>query len=286
MTTEVTTTQGPGNTKPGPVFRARAFLFTLNEVLKYDSLIEELKKLKSCDYCISAKEIAPSTGHEHIHIYAHFSNPYKLSKKILRNGAHVDVCRGSPQQNITYVKKDGNILDEWGEVPHQGSKTVGDLKSIDDPKDLAWNEYNTWLRVKNTPQKIKKDEWNKEIKVIYIYGPSGVGKSTRAHELVPDEFEEVKYVNGFWNGIVDGTGCCIYDDFRDSHMKPSEFINFIDYRVHNLNIKGGNVKNKYNLIIITSIQSPYDIYHNISDEQREQWIRRMEIVGMVSDDMV
>lgn len=75
-----------------------------------------------------------------------------------------------------------------------------------------------------------------------------------------EEFEEVKYENGFWNGIGDGTGCCVYDDFRDSHMKASEFINFIDYNVHNLNIKGGNVKNNYNLIIITSVFPLNDIY--------------------------
>lgn len=54
-----------------------------------------------------------------------------------------------------------------------------------------------------------------------------------------DEFEEVKYSNGFWNGVSDGNGCAVYDDFRDSHISASEFINFIDYNVHNLNVKGG-----------------------------------------------
>ena len=49
------------------------------------------------DYLISAKEKAPTTGHEHIHIYIHFESSYKLSKKILSTGVHVDICRGSPK---------------------------------------------------------------------------------------------------------------------------------------------------------------------------------------------
>ena len=48
----------------------------------------------------------------------------------------------------------------------------------------------------------------------------------------------------------------LYDDFRDSHMKPSEFINFIDYNVHGLNIKNGEIQNNYKYIIITSVQDP------------------------------
>lgn len=279
MTTETTTTQTSGNTNPS-VFRARAFLFTLNQVEKYDEFKGLILKLKSCDYFLAALEKAPTTGHEHIHAYVHFTNAYKLNKKILAIGAHIDICKGSPQQNIKYVKKDGNVLDEVGDEPHQGFHTVQDLKDIKNPAELNWNEYNTWQKIQNAPQKVKKSEWNKNVKVIYIWGPSGIGKSTKAFELAADEFEEVKYINGFWNGCVDGNGCCIYDDFRDSHMKASEFINFIDYRVHNLNVKGGNIKNKYDLIIITSIQSPQEIYRNTTEEQKTQWLRRMEIIDM------
>ena len=67
-------------------------------------------------------------------------------------------------------------------------------------------------------------------------------------------------------------------DFRASHMTPSEFINFIDYRTHMLNIKGGSVRNGYTKIIITSIQSPFDIYSKFPEEGRKQWLRRLRIV--------
>lgn len=286
MTSEVTTSQASGNTIPSaPVFRARSFLLTLNECEKYDGLRNELTKLKSLTYLVSAKETAPTTGHEHIHIYAHFESNYKLSKKILSFGAHVDICRGSPKQCIDYVKKDGNILDEIGTEPQQGkSHTVQELQEISDPEELDWKEFNTWKAIRARPQKIKAGEWKKEVKVYYIWGPSGIGKSNMIEDIIAkeniEEFEEVKHIGEFWQGVVDGNGACVYDDWRDSHMKASEFINFIDYRIHNMNIKGGSVKNKYNVIIISTVQDPNMIYSSLYGEPRKQWMRRMNIIDM------
>ncbi len=279
MTTEV---------KNNNIWRARAFLFTINEIDKYDTLKEIISNLKLCDYYISCKEIAPTTGHEHIHMYVHFSNPYRLSKKILELGVHVDICKGSPKQNIDYVKKDGNILDEYGTCPRQGgTRTVGELKDIKDPDELNWNEYNTWNKIHSIKNNdIDVDDLHKEVKVYYIFGPSGIGKTEKAKQIVRDNKDKygtkvnmVKHEGDFWNGM--GTAkIAIYDEFRDSSMKPSEFINFIDYNVHPLNIKGGSMINKYELIIITSVQNPKLIYPNIGDEPREQWLRRMEIIDM------
>lgn len=46
------------------------------------------------------------------------------------------------------------------------------------------------------------------MKVYYISGPSGAGKSLKAKELLIEhnyeEFDEVKFVNGFWLGITNG----------------------------------------------------------------------------------
>ena len=290
MTTETTTTQTSGNTNPS-VFRSRAFLFTLNQVDKYEEFKALILKLKSCDYFVAAKEKAPTTGHEHIHAYVHFTNAYKLSKKILAIGAHIDICKGSPQQNITYVKKDGNILDEVGDEPHQGFHTVKDLKETPNPDTLNWNEYNTWKKIHSEMDNdIDIDDWHKDIKVYYIQGPSGIGKTEKAKEIVRQNREQyggkvnvVKFDGNFWLGV--GTAkVAIYDDFRDSHMKASEFINFIDYNTHTLNVKGGFQQNRYNLIIITSVQRLDDIYKSCQGEPRTQWLRRIEVINMYPDE--
>lgn len=284
MDTEVMDTEHSGNTKN---LRARAFQFTLNEVEKWDILKSYLESLKSCDYFIACLEKAPTTGHEHIHCYAHFKQARNISIKKCA-GAHIEICRGSPKDNIAYIEKDGNIIAEYGNKPHQGSRhTVAELREIDNPDELMSYEYNTWLKIKKEPKKIRVTDVHKaDLIVYYITGSSGSGKSKKAYELLTEngyeEFDNISYENGFYNGISDGTGAAIYDDFRPSDMKANEFIKLIDYNIHTMNIKGGYVDNRYKLIIITSIISPYFIYGNLPEESKQQWLRRIKIINMDS----
>lgn len=289
MASEVMASHVPGNTKLGRCQKFRSYQLTLNTVEKYETLKEELLKLKTLNYLISCLEEAPTTGHKHIHIYIHFSNSIKLNKKILATGVHIEGCLGSPKQNIDYIKKDGHILDEVGEPPKQGVKITNVKELINaDPLELPPNMINEYRTAKTMfNNDINIDDWQKDVKVYYIYGPSGIGKSNRAKDIVrslKDKYGSsvniVKYINNFWNGVGFNSQIAIYDDFRDSHMPASEFINFIDYNKHTLNIKGGSEINRYSLIIITSVQSPYDIYKNLEDEPKKQWLRRMEIINM------
>ena len=57
--------------------------------------------------------------------------------------------------------------------------------------------------------------------------------------------------NGFWHGI--GTAkVAIYDDFRDTDLPDRDFISFVDYNIHTLNIKGSSVQNA-----ASSVFNPY-----------------------------
>ena len=92
-------------------------------------MLEYLKSLNP-SYLVSAREKAPSTGHEHIHIYVQFPTSRALSiKKTL--GAHIEKCKGSPQQNQQYVKKDGDIIDEIGELRRAGGATIKEIKKME-----------------------------------------------------------------------------------------------------------------------------------------------------------
>lgn len=288
MTAEVMTAQATGNTKPS--LRARAYQITINRCNAYEAIKEYILSLKCNDYFISCREIAPTTGHEHIHVYCHFRETTKISLKKLYD-QHIEICRGSPRQNIEYIKKDGNIIDEIGEPPHQGKLSIKEMIDIDDVTELPdWHMCNTWQKLKSiTANDIEIDELAKDVKVYYISGPSGCGKTEMAKQIVRDNKDQygtkinmVKYDGNFWLGCGN-TKIAIYDDFRSSHMKASEFINFIDYNRHVMNIKGGSMMNNYNLIIITSVEDLNDIYKNMIGEPRQQWIRRVEHIKMKSE---
>ena len=268
----------------------RAYQLTLNESQRFESLKEYLLS-RNYNYIIAGKEKAPTTGHEHIHVYIQLKTPSKLSIKKLE-GAHIEACKGSPEQNIKYIKKEGaEIIFEIGEPKLKKNSTS--FPTIAEVKEMTKEERsNLPLQYFNAVKEIELEENNdidvdeyfkEDIEVFYLWGKSGIGKTREAIKLIKEKgfqkFNEVKYANGFWIG-TGNSQACLYDDFRDSHMKASEFINFIDYNVHNLNTKYGYIKNKYKLIIITSIQDPMDIYHNMKDEEREQWIRRLNIINI------
>lgn len=305
---EVVTSHASGNTNPeASAFKCpkkRAFLLTFNEKAVENCMKcqAKFKQLKSCDYYISCKEINKA-GNEHCHLYVHFNNTYAIPTKLIeQTKMHIDISYASPKQNIEYVKKEGKweykreiqktvIIDEYGIEPRQGQLTIKELREIDNSDDLPdWKQYNVWKQVRKEHKKTKVKDWHKEIEVLWIQGPSGVGKSKKVVEICEErgieEFDEVKHDgdHNFWLGADGSGGCCVYDEFRDSHLKASEFINFIDYNVHNMRIIGGSVKNNYNTIIITTVQRIDEIYKNLGEEPRQQWMRRVKVINMYKDE--
>lgn len=263
------------------------FQLTLNEIQRFESLKEYLLQNANFAYGIAAQECAPSTGHLHIHCYVQFGRSVRLSLKKLE-GAHVEKCYGSPQQNVDYVKKDGDIIWEEGTLRKKGGVTIAQVKEMpkEEREQLPLQLYNIVQKVNTEEAKaIKIGEWHKEVKCYYIWGESGIGKSRHAEELVQkagfDSFNLIRYENGFWHGVSENCPAAIYDEWRDSQMKPYELIQLLDYNIHPMNVKGGTVKNKYKLIILTTIQDPARIYANVSEEQRFQWERRMVVRHLV-----
>ncbi len=288
MTSEVVTSEVPGNTKAGTskCIKARAFQFTLNQVEKYQELLNDLKSLKTMDYLISCFEEAPTTGHEHIHIYAHFNQQYKLSKKLMSHGAHIEICKGSPKQNIDYVKKNGKILDEIGEMPHQGMKSIKELREM--PRDEVPPNL---VRIYDDEQAKKRREESfktmlSEIKqnelqspeVIYFTGEPGVGKTYSAYAYALTKFNEndigkVSFNNGFADFINPTAKCLICEEFRPADLKASKLLEFLDKYGASINVKGGFEYVRPKCIILASVFTPESLY--LDDEKNKQFTRRI-----------
>lgn len=290
-----------GNTSPEKTksfkLRARHFLITVqkSQFLSLNIINKYLKHFKSWNYILICHHDGPSE--EHYHIYVQYNNPVNLDSRYIYD-CHIEKCFGTAQQCIDYCKGlddkhqaaeiNCTVISECGEPRLTGNpNTIKAMKEMTDDEldELNPMYFKTVQTIKlERLTRIKASDWHKKVKVIYITGPSGSGKSFKAYEEVLcnhyDEFDEVFKAGEFWHGVKSDGKVCIYDDFRPSDMKPNDFIKFIDYNKHGLNIKGGSVMNNYELIIITSIFHPKKIYSGIPEETRTQWLRRIEIIDL------
>lgn len=291
MATEEMTTEARGNTK------ARAYQLTLNQTEKLDELLENMKKYKSLDYyMVSHLEVGEETQHEHYHIYLHFKTPLKLNIKKCC-GAHVEFVKGSYNDNLKYFTKQGDLTDEWGERPHQGLKTVKELKAMDIEEvppqyyrikkeiDAEKDDENNFLEMLN---EIENDEL-KAPKIIYITGGTGKGKTYKAYKIAlqnysKNEIGKLTLKNDFFDVVNKKAKCFVIEEFRPSQIKASDFLQLTDKYGYRANIKGGFVSLRPEMIIICSIIEPEKIY---KEEINQQFIRRItETINLdIDEDM-
>lgn len=126
---------------------------------------------------------------------------------------------------------------------------------------------------------------DRDMRVIYVYGVAGAGKTTFAKDFARKNNYSFYVSSGGKNALDDykGQDCIILDDLRDSTFAFADLLKLLDNhtdsavpcRYFNKNI--GECK----LIIITSIMSPEDLYKGVcasvgSDrvEPRAQLYRR------------
>ncbi len=274
-----------GNTKPVPKdSRSRGYCLTIFNKKERDDLIA-----MGYRYIIIGKETCPTTGKRHWQCFVYFKLKvtFDALKKKLPT-AHIEMKRGTIEHNQIYCSKE-NVWFEDGEPPHQGKKVSAEtLKEMTNHEiiDMDPRCSNAYIRARDIlKNNMKISDYRKKVEAYYIWGESGAGKTEKALEIIErnaeeygEEFNEIAFKGDFYIGTGDAK-IALYDEWRDSHMKPSEFINLIDYNKHNMNIKGGSMKNEYRLIIITTVQDIKNIYQGICDEEpRKQWERRLQVI--------
>lgn len=288
MATEPKTTEARGNTK------ARAYQLTLNDVSKIEELKQNIMTYKSLRYLmIGAIEKAPTTGHEHVHIYAYFKTPLKLSIKKCC-GAHVEPTKGTFNDNLQYLTKDGDLTFEWGERPHQGLKTVKELREMN-ADDVPPQYYNIKTKIDQKKHdedvffqmldEIERDEL-KAPEIVYITGGTGKGKTFTAYKTALKEFEKSKIgkltlKNEFFDVINENADCFIIEEFRPSQIKASDFLQLTDKYGFRCNVKGGFCTLRPKKIFICSIIPPEQIY---KEEINKQFLRRITKIINLDED--
>lgn len=175
-----------------------------------------------------------------------------------------------------------------------------DIDIFNDPREFKYSSYH------NFKDMIIRDDNDqflpKDVKIYYIFGPVNVNKLEKANEIIRLHKEKygtiVNYINyedGFWNGrafhdgFYSGVGfsskIAIYKDFYEYDIYVNRFKELIDNSRRPMKVKHGWRRNDYELIIITSVQNPKDIYKEYPEKDRQKILELItEIIDLTPKD--
>lgn len=279
-----------------------AYLLTINNPEEHEFPHPKIKRalienFSTLDYFCMADEIGGETGTYHTHVYAHFTSRVRVAKmKKHFPPAHIDIANGTPIQNIEYIKKTGKWADseksetcvegtfeEWGTVP-QGKGKRPDMKEL---YDMIEQGYSNAEILKENPDYILSiDKLDKvrttllierykgtrrfNLKVVYIYGATGAGKTRSVLDEHGDSsvFKINDYEHPFDSYACQPVMC--FDEFR-SQIPISDMLGYLDIYPVELPARYANKVMCAETIYMTSNLKLEDQYTHVQIDKPETW---------------
>lgn len=263
--------------------RARSWCFTLNNYTAEE--MENLKNLE-CTYIIYGEEVGEQ-GTPHLQGYIYLKNGKTLQamKKFMGlPRVHLEVAKGSPEQNKTYCSKQ-NLSFEKGDIGHQGKRSDldGIKERINDGKSNMRDilaEANSYQSVRFAEKLMVYSERGRdwETEVTWIYGPTGTGKTKLVHDICSANGYDLYVCQDsaqWWDGY-DGHDTVLIDDFRPDFIKYKDLLRLLDRYNYRVAYKGGFRQLLAKRIFITAPHPP-DYWYNTDNfvEDNEQLLRRI-----------
>ena len=280
----------------------RKYLLTINNPIEkgldHENIKIKIKSLKGLIYYCMCDEIGLEEKTPHTHVYIYYKNPKRFSTlKNIFPEAHIDIARGTSKENRNYCRKEGKYLDdekkdtnlidtfeEEGDLPDDDNQ--GKHTEIEKIVELIENGYKVSEIIRELPKyalrinQIKSlyNEINQEkfksilredMEVIYVYGPTGSGKTswiTSKYGL-----DNISLINCNDNNAFDkydGEEILVLDEFNSSF--PITSMNqYLDIYPTELKARYNNKIAMYNKVIIISNLPLYEQYFNIQSEKNE-----------------
>lgn len=277
--------------------RYRNICFTVNNWKKeeLEALLEGVKNT-IFNYIIVAEEVGKE-GTPHLQGYAELLVQQRLNaiKKIPGlERAHIEQRHGTQEQAIEYCQKKDTPEDkihERGNPKKPGQREdLNNLKKkilegtsvddivMDDP--VYYHQYGrTMEKMEDIALRKKFRTWMTE--GIWLWGPTGVGKSHKAFEnFNPDTHYVLNFNdNGWWDGYT-GQEIVIFNEFR-GQLTFSELLELCDKWPKTVQRRARQpAPFLAKKIIITSSSKPEEIYKNIltENERLDQLLRRFKVI--------
>lgn len=279
--------------------RVRAYCFTWNNYPE-----DAFEKLRSLDtiYILATKEVAPETGTPHLQGYCYFPNGKTITAVTrLLPGCHITQARGTAAQNYQYCTKTrpedqaagipaSPIGLELGQRPmdqaekgRKGKEFWDDVVVKAKAGRLDEIDSNVYVTQYNTLKRIAVDHMQKPDRLehsdhLWIYGSTGVGKSTAVHDKYPDVY--LKDLTQWWDGYQ-GEDIVLVDDMDPYHKGLARHFKLWGDRLpFHCQSKGSANTIRPKRVIVTSQYTPEQVW---DDEETLAAIqRRFRLVHKVS----
>ncbi len=280
--------------------QSRKWQITINKPIKksftHDKIKQELEQPKSLVYWCMADETGERQTH-HTHIYACFSSAVRFSTlKNKFNEAHIEMARGSSQQNREYISKEGKWADdkkhgtkipgtfeEYGELPIERQDARNDLADLYDLIKAGSTNYEIinenpdYLliidKIERACQTIKNEEYNdtfRQMEVTYIWGNTTTGKTRSVMEKhgYNNVYRVTDYKHPF-DGYA-GQNILLIDEF-DSQFPIQLMLNLLDGYPLELPCRYANKQACYTKVYIISNMDIHEQYAYEKIREQNTW---------------
>lgn len=280
--------------------RCRKWQITINNPLAHGYTHEKIKEIvfsNAFEYVCFCDEVGKeSTPHTHIYIYFSNAVTFDVIKKRFPE-AHIEIARGSSQQNRDYIRKEGiyadsekketNIIDsfeEYGDLPldksERGLKQSDEILQMikagcsnTEILDRFPSCYKSVNHIEQTRQSYLAEKFSsvrREIQVTYIYGKTRTGKT----RYVMDRYgyEKVYKVNDYRNPFdrYDSQDVILFDEFRDS-IQLTDMLQFLDCYPLQLPARYGNKTACFTKVYIISNHCLNEQFATIQKTHPDDW---------------
>lgn len=240
--------------------------------------LKMLSDLPSVTYCAWQLERCPTSNKLHYQWYMEFKNAmgWGPCKKVFGDSAHIEKCRGTPDENDRYVtKRESHVGGPWIHgVKSDGQGARTDLKAhVASLKQLAQEGYDAncafALACDKNPdvfrfsgsarmlvtgwRSLNNPKVTKERKLIIRCGAAGAGKSLGITERFGED-SLYRHPGGEWFDGYYGQPVCVIDDVSmDWFIRHiADIKRWTDWSPVQVPVKGAYVWNGWDYLAITS----------------------------------
>ncbi|MGF7050580.1 hypothetical protein J2T13_005130 [Paenibacillus sp. DS2015] len=278
--------------------QSRKYQITINNPIdkgyNHDRIKEELGNIKSILYFCMADE-AGQTHHTHIYIVCSSAIRFSTLKNRFPE-AHLEIARGTSEQNREYIsksgkwekdKKHGSIIlgtfEEYGEIPIERQGARNDLADLYDLIKSGASNYQIMEeapeylfhidRIDRARNMITIEEFKekfRELEVTYIWGNTGTGKTRYVLEKhgYSHVYRVTDYVHPFDN--YKGEDVILFDEYH-GQFKITDLLNYLDGYPLELPCRYNNKQACYTKVYIISNISFEHQYPKLQTLQSSTW---------------